>query len=135
MLTGRKRRLFWSRAILLGGALLCLCVSESSGLRLLPLPATGDTFKVQSLAAVSGDSASRTPTPNREPSPYLQMVTGSQYRARDRNYCVQVATHAPAAAYKLQSRGALTTPETYSPIKLTTGSRSIPAGRAPPRFA
>lgn len=129
-----KPRLFWCRAILFVGTLLCLSVSDSAGLRLLPLPASNTSHDVNLSPRVSGVSASQTPNPNREPNTYLQMVSGSQYRARDRHYHVQVATLTPEAACKLRPSGAATIPEAYAPLKLTTASLSIPTGRAPPRL-
>ena len=127
-----KSRLFSRRAILFAGTLLCLCASDSAGLRLLPLPESGLPLAV---SALPHEYASRTPSPNREPGTYLQMVAGSLYRARDRHYYVQPATHAPVASCQLQPSSLTTTPELYAPLNPGTASLSIPAGRAPPRFA
>lgn len=130
-----KTGLFWSRAILVVGALLCLCVSDSAGPRLLPLPAPCVPLAFSAFLPNSGACASRTPSPNREPNTYLQMVASSHYRARDRHHQVQAATHAPESSYQLQPSNLATTPETYAPLNFRTTSLSIPTGRAPPRFA
>jgi hypothetical protein len=130
-----KPRLFWCRAILFAGTLLCLCVSDSAGLRLLPLPASNGSHDVKLSLRASGVSTSRTPSPNKESNnTYLQMVSGSQYRARDRHYHAQAATHAPAASCLLQPNYRETTPETYAPLNFKTALLSTPKGRAPPRF-
>lgn len=130
-----KPWLFSRRTILFVGTLLCLCVSDSAGLRLLPLPAPVLTLAAGALPHESESCASRTPSPNCGPTTYLQMVAGSQYRARDRHYHVQPVTHAPVAACQLQPSCLTITPETYASRNLETPSLSIPTGRAPPRFA
>lgn len=130
-----KPGLFSRRAILFVGTLLCLCISDSAGLRLLPLPDPGLPFAVSASPHESEACASQTPSPNKAPRTYLQMVAGSQYRARDRHYHVQPATHAPVASCQLQPSSLTTTPETYAPLNLGAPLLSIPAGRAPPRFA
>lgn len=134
-LADRKSGLFWCRAILFVGTLLCLCISDSAGLRLLPLPDPGLRLAFSALPHESESCDSRIPSPNKAPKTYLQMVAGSQYRARDRHYHVQPATHAPVAFCQLQPSSLTTTPETYAPLSLGTPSLSIPTGRAPPRFA
>ena len=133
--TSSKIGLFWRRTFFVLGALLCLCVSDSAGLRLLPLPAPNVILTVQAFSPESADWASRTPSPNREPTAYLQMVAGSQYRARDYHYNAQPATHAPQTFCQLQPSNLANTPETYAPLNFKTAPLAIPTGRAPPRFA
>ena len=128
-----KIRYFELRRVFVVGALLCLCVSDSAGPRLLPLPAPSVTLTMFSLDA--GARALRTSSSNIEPSAYLQMVAGSQYRARDYHYHGQTATHAAQLFCKLQSINVATTPQTYAPLNFKTPHLSIPTGRAPPRFA
>ena len=131
----KKPRLFWCRAILFAGTLLCLCVSDSAGLRLLPLPASNGPHDVELSLLASGVSTSRTPSPNKESNnTYLQIVSGSQYRARDRHYNAQAATHAPATSRLLQPSDRAIIPETYAPLNFKTALLSKPKGRAPPRF-
>ena len=125
----------WRRAILVVGALLSLCVSDSAGPRLLPLPALCVSFTVNGFSANSDTRTSPTPNPNREPSTYLQMLVGSQYRARDRHHHVQPATHAPEASVDLKPSSFTTTIETYAHLIFRTASLSIPTGRAPPHLA
>jgi len=127
--------LFWRRAILVVGALLSLCVSDSAGPRLLPLPAPSVPLAINGFSANSDTRTSPTPNPNREPNTYFQMVAGSQYRARDRHYHAQPATHAPEASVDLKPGRLTTTTETYAHLIFRTASLSIPTGRAPPRLA
>lgn len=127
--------LFWRRAILVVGALLSLCVSDSAGPRLLPLPAQGVPVAVNGFAANRDSRTSPTPNPNREPNTYFQMLAGSQYRARDRHRHVQPATHAPEASVDLKPSSSTTTTETYAHLIFWAASLSIPTGRAPPRLA
>lgn len=127
-----KAGLFWHRAIVVAGALVCLCISDSAGPRLLPLPPTLIVV-VNSFSLASGPCASRIPGPNREPSPHFEMVARAQYRARDRHHQVQPATHAPQASLQLQPINLARTPVTYAPLDYNTVSLSIPSGRAPPR--
>jgi hypothetical protein len=132
--TSSKTRLFWRRTIFVIGALFCLCVSDSAGPRLLPLPAPSISPTLRAFSPERGNWASRTPSPNKEQTPYLQMVGGWQYRARDYHYHAQPATHAPQGFCRLQQSNLVTTPETYAPLNFKTPSLSIPTGRAPPRF-
>lgn len=130
-----KAKSFGHRAILVIGALLCLCVSDSAGPRLVPLPALSLVFPVSAFSLETGPSALQTPTPSREPSAYLQMVAGSQYRPRDYHHHSQLSTHTPQAFCQLQPSNLATTPETYAPLSFKTAPLSKPTGRAPPRFA
>lgn len=129
----KKSVLFSRRALLVFGALLCLCASDSAGPRLLPLPALNVTSTVRTFSPDS-TGASRRPSPNKEPNVYLQMVAGSQYRARDYQSDAQPATPALQASCQLQANALATAPETYASLKFKSAPLSIPAGRAPPRF-
>ena len=130
-----KIKYFSRRGIFVVGALLCLCVSDSAGPRLLPLPAPSVSATLATFSLDSGGArASRSPSPNKEPNAYLQMVAGSQYRGRDNQYHVQPATHAPQTSCQLQPNNLATTPETYAPLDFKSAPLSILAGRAPPRF-
>jgi hypothetical protein len=130
-----KTRLYYHRAILVVGALLCLCVSDSAGPRLLPLFTPSEVFAVKPFPLDNCPWASRVPNSNREPSPYIEMVVGSQYRVRDRHHEVQPATHSPKTSLQLQPSNLADAPETYAPINFKAASLSKPTGRAPPHFA
>jgi len=131
--SGNKAGLFRQRAILVIGALACLCVSDSAGPRLLPLPATTLIIADNSNSLISSPCASRIPGSSREPSPHFEMVTGSQYRARDRHHHVPIATHVRQASLQLRPINLAGIPVTYCPLNHNTVSLSIPKGRAPPR--
>lgn len=122
----------WMRAILVVGGLLSLCISDSAGPRLLPLPLTTPTVATSSFYPNSNPHASRIPGPNREPTPHFEMV-GAQYRARDGHHQVQLATHAPQTSLQLQLVNLAGTPSTYAPLDYKALSLSIPSGRAPPQ--
>lgn len=129
-----KPGLFWCRAIVFVGILVCLCISDSAGLRLLPLPASSSFLDVNLFPRVGGADVSRTPSPNSESNTYLKMVSGSQYRARDGHYQLQLATHAPEVSCQLQPSNLVGTSETDSPVIFKPAPLSTPKGRAPPRF-
>ena len=128
-------RCFGRRGVFVIGALLCLCASDSAGLRLLPLPAFSDvtlsTFPLDS----RGSRASRSPSSNREPNAYLEMVAGSHYRVRDYQSTGQTATHSPELFCKLQPTPVAITPETSAILGFKSPHLSIQRGRAPPRLA
>ena len=126
---------FLRRAILVVGALLSLCVSDSAGPRLLPLPSLSVPLTVNGFAANSDTHTSPTPNRNREPNTYFQMVAGSQYRARDRHCHAQPIAHAPEASVDLKPSSFTTSTETYAHLIFRTASLSIPTGRAPPPLA
>lgn len=128
-----KPGLFWRRATPCIVLLLSLCASHSAALRLLPL-SPSDSFDVKPSPGVSGTCASRTPSPNREPNTNLQMVAGSQYRARDRHAPMQLATHAPETSYRLQPSNRAAATDVYAGVIFKTPPLSIHTGRAPPRF-
>lgn len=129
-----KPGLFWCRAIIFVGILGCLCVSDSAGLRLLPLPDSSGSLDVKLFSRVSSANVSRTPSPNSESNTYFQMVAGSQCRARDRHYHMQLATHAPEVSCQLQPNNLVATSETHTGGIFKTAPLSTLKGRAPPRF-
>jgi hypothetical protein len=135
MRQARKRlRLVWQRAFLVVGALLCLCVSDSAGPRLVPLPALPVVHSFETLPVNRDHSFTRTPSPPKGPNAYIEMLVGGQYRARDRHQNTPTATHTPAASLQLKPGILKSTPNTYTPVDFETASFSVPTGRAPPRF-
>ena len=127
-----KSRLFWLRAILVLGAVGCLCVSDSAEPRLLPLPSP-TTAETKVLFSAS-DFASPVPQSS-ERTAHMAMIAGVQYRPRDRQQHVQPATPAleqssyiPLITFKTIHRlEGITKPKSVS--------LSLPIGRAPPRLA
>lgn len=135
MMQARIRlRLVWRRAFLVVGVLLCLCVSDSAGPRLVPLPASPVDLSFEALPANGDDSFSRAPSPPKGPNAYIEMLVAGQYRARDRHQNTPTVTHAPAASLQLKSGTLESTRNTYAPLDFETASVSAPTGRAPPRF-
>lgn len=132
---GSKTALFWCRAVIFAGALLCVCVSDSTGPRLLPLPAASLSLASSTFLSESGACASRTPNRNKDSNSYLQMVSGSRYRARERHHEMNAATYAPEAFCQPTPVILATATQIYAPLNFRTAPISIPSGRAPPRFA
>lgn len=132
---GRIARLPWNRAVLVVGALLCLCVSDSAGPRLLPLPTLNVPLAVNQCTLNSGTGLSGTHNRETGPNAYIEMVVGSQYRGRDRHQQVTPTTHAPLASLQLKPGNLKSAPETYPPLNFQTPPLSIAQVRGPPRFA
>lgn len=126
---------FWQRSILIVGALLCLCVSDSAGPRLRPLPSLSVPIAVSKYPLNRTACASEAPRRDREPSAYNKIVAGTQYRARERDDKVQPATHAPQTSLQLQTTNLAGLPAIYAPLNFKTPSLSLPMGRAPPYSA
>ncbi len=131
-LAGIKSLFFWQRAILILGALGALCVSDSAGPRLLPLPSP--TITKETVSFFTADFASPVPQSS-ERTAHMAMIAGVQYRPRDRQQHFQPATPTPEQS-------------SYAPLiefqyihrlqritKPKAVSLSIPLGRAPPRLA
>lgn len=131
-LAGKRVLLFWQRTLLVVGALLCLCVSDSAGPRLLPLPGPSSTIAVSVFPADNCPSASQQPSPERESNTYNKIVAGSQYRARERHHHVQSATPAPQTFVQPQPTNLASAPTIYAPFNFKSPSISLPTDRAPP---
>jgi len=127
-----KRLSVRRRAAIIASALFCLCVSNSVGPRLLPLPSPSP---VGNSRVVFNSGLSASPTPNvNQPNAYMQMLAGLQYRTHDRHYQAHVATHARQPPLSLNAVTLVTgLPETTS-ISLNSPPLSVSAGRAPPQF-
>jgi hypothetical protein len=127
--------LYCHRAMLVVGALLCLCVSDSAGPRLLPFPLPSPTIAVSVFPPDTCPGASQQPSPQRESNTYNKIVAGSQYRTRERHDHVQPATHAPQTYIQLQPTNLASVPPIYASLNFKTHSLSLPTGRAPPSLA
>ena len=130
-LAGKKPVLFWQRTLLVVGALLCLCVSDSAGPRLLPLPGNSSTFAVSVFPVGNCSSASQAPGPERE-STYNKMVAGSHYRARERHNDVRSSTPAVQTFVQLPPANLASSPAIYAPFNFKSPSLLHSIGRAPP---
>lgn len=117
------------RTVVIASALFCLCISDSVGLRFLPLP----NLIASSAAASNGDfSTSRSPRPPTEQTAHIVMLAGSHYRTGDRYHSVQVATHAQQPLTPIDRSIFALTRETCGPLLLRIVFRSGVSERAPP---
>jgi len=121
------------RGILILVALFSLCVSDSAGPRLLPLPNISANIVSSTQALSTGSPSSRTPTPGREKNTYIEMLSASQYRARDRYQDSQTASCSFQPSLQLQSALLSNAPPVYTSVSIKNPSLSVPIGRAPPR--
>lgn len=120
------------RGVLVIGALICLCLSDSVGPRLLPLPALS---KVEGFERLKCETrASRTPNPSRDSKRRIEIMVGSQYRPGDSHSEPQAAdlTHRTSLAsvavlYRITFVGS--TFYKASPVL------SEPSGRGPPHLS
>ena len=123
------------RALLIIGALISLCLSDSVGPRLLPLPAlqrvTASTEARQSIEP----AGSPTPTPTKGLGPKVEMAAAPQNRAGAGDRQVQVATLALGGAFEAPGYTTLDVTAAYGPLLPFTALTSSPPGRAPHRLA
>src|SRR5262245_20700567 len=110
-----RKVVFPHRAILILGALISLCASDSAGSRLFPLPTAGTHTEVGEFSFEGCSCVSGNPDQNREPNAYLQMVASSQYRTRDCHHQGQQATQSPDGFCQPQLSSLITTPDTDAP--------------------
>jgi hypothetical protein len=123
------------RALLIIGALISLCLSDTVGPRLLPLPVS----ELVTTAPVEGQpgpepAASRTPAPTKGTSPRVEMAATAQTRAGADHKHVQVAAHTPRGVLQAPAVVILDTLNAYQPLYSLTAQVSRPQGRAPPRL-
>ena len=131
-LAGIKRLFRWQRAILILGALGSLCVSDSAGPRLLPLPNPKTAEAAVSLSAA--DLASPAPRSS-ERTAHMAMIAGLHYRARDRQHHIQPATLAPEQLSNVPPTESQSVRQLDDAANPKAAFLSIPKGRAPPRLA
>lgn len=129
-----KSRIVKWRSLLIIGALISLCLSDSVGPRLLPLPV------LQVVTASPGGqqgiepTASRVPSPTKGSSPRVEMAAAPQNRASGGHQHVQVATHAPTGVFEAPAYIILGVTATYEPLCSFSSPATRPPGRAPPRL-
>ena len=131
-LASTTRWIFWRRAILILGALGSLCVSDSAGPRLLPLP--NPTTAEATVSFSTSDFASPVPQSS-ERTAHMAMIAGVQYRPRDRQQHIQPATPAPEQSSYIPLIEFHCIHRLEGITKPKAVSLSIPIGRAPPRLA
>lgn len=123
------------RALLIIGALISLCLSDTVGPRLLPLPVS----ELITTAPVDGPpgpepAASRNPPSSKGLGPRVDIAATSQNRAGANHQHVQAASHTPQGVLQAPARIILDTLNNYQPLYSLTAQVSRPPGRAPPRL-
>lgn len=123
------------RALLIIGALISLCLSDTVGPRLLPLPVS----EIVTTASVEGQqgieaAASRVPSSTKGSGPRVEMAATAQNRAGADHKHVQVAAHAPQGVLEVPADIILDGLSAYQPHYSRTAQSSRPPGRAPPRL-
>lgn len=129
-LAGIKSLFLWQRALLILGALGSLCVSDSAGPRLLPLP--NPTTAEATVSFSAADFASPAPQSS-ERTAHMAMIAGQQYRVRDRHQHIQPAILAPEQSSNIPPTEAQCIAQVDDLPNPKAAFLSIPKGRAPPR--
>lgn len=123
---------FAVRALVVLGALLSLCVSDSVGPRLLPLPTASEraAFERQSL-----DDAEVSPAPSRENTEVVRVAMAAPARKQagaEQQRPLHVSSHAAARFVTPPAAVRPSVRTTYSPIHAASAAVTRPKGRAPP---
>lgn len=112
-------------------ALLCLCVSDSVGPRLLPLP---NLAFVATNAKQTKIAASQSPSHNHEHSPHMEMWVGSQYRSRDRHDHPQQAAEISGTFLLYPILHSVAVLSNFESFKVELPFLETAPGRAPPQI-
>ena len=122
------------RALLIIGALISLCLSDTVGPRLLPLPVS-EAVTIASDEGRQGiePAASRAPAPTKGSCPRVEMAATAQNRAGADHKHVQVAAHTPRSMFEAPADIILDAPGAFRPLH-SASLVSRPQGRAPPRL-
>jgi hypothetical protein len=127
-------RVKW-RALLIIGALISLCLSDTVGPRLLPLPTSELATTAEALGRPGpAPAASRTPPSSKSLGPRVDMAATSQNRAGADHKHMQVAAHSPRSVLQAPAGIILSTLNVFKPLYSLTAQVSRPPGRAPPRL-
>ena len=121
------------RLMLITGALLALCISDSVGPRLLPLPASHIIKAAAQSQLSGGTAASPKPAPTKGSGPRMEMAAAPQFRAGSHQQQVQPATHTPQSVGELPVTIVRPAPPDYRPLMYLAEAGGVSAGRAPPR--
>lgn len=119
------------RVLITLGALLSLCVSDSVGPRLLPLPAASERAAERRQAF---DAADVSHAPARECPAVVRvaMAAPARKQAGAEQQPLHVAAHAAEGLISPAPDAGPFAQTTYSPIHATTATATRPPGRAPP---
>jgi len=120
------------RALLIIGALISLCLSDTVGPRLLPLPVSEVVIASADGHSGAEPAASRAPSPTKDASPRVEMAATAQNRAGADYRHGQVATHALRGVIEPPRGVILDTPNACRPLYSFAALVSRPPGRAPP---
>lgn len=126
---GLSRR---QRALVIAGALFCLCISASVGPRLLPLPNLCIVPGVKP-ALNTAFSSFQTSGNTQEQNAHIQISAGSQYRTRDRNEQLQIRAHATHTLLSFTSLIRTCIRPVYQAFNFKAPSLSLSSGRSPPK--
>jgi hypothetical protein len=122
------------RALLIIGALISLCLSDTVGPRLLPLPVSEIVTAFAEGQPGIEPAASRAPSPTKNSSPRVEMAATAQNRAGADHKHVQAAVHAPRGVLEAPPPIILYALNAHQPLYSLTAQVSRPPGRAPPRL-
>ena len=120
-----------TRALLVLGVLVSLCVSDNVGPRLLPLPSSPELTSAPGLFDL-GQAASPTSSHGRNTG--SRVVSASQSRAGAERLSPQAAALAPKFELAAPSAPYSLRREPYPPSAESSAPFSRPKGRAPPRL-
>lgn len=123
------------RALLIIGALISLCLSDTVGPRLLPLPVSELATTAYPDAPLGAEpTASRAPSPTKGSGPRVEMAATSHGRAGADHKHVQVAIHTLRGMFEAPADTISYAPSAYQPLYSLKAQDSRPPGRAPPRL-
>jgi hypothetical protein len=120
------------RALVVLGALLSLCVSDTVGPRLLPLPSqVGQAAERRQSVGEPGCSSA--PTSGHPEVVRVAMTAPARKQAGAEQHTTHVTAHAAATHVSAPEPGALSSVQTtYSPTHAASANATRPRGRAPP---
>lgn len=123
------------RALLIIGGLVSLCLSDTVGPRLLPIP-VAEVVTIASAEVQQGTepAASSAPAPTKGVSPRVEMAATAQNRAGADHKHVQVAANTPGGVMGASAGIIPDGPGAYRPLYFLSALASRHAGRAPPRL-
>jgi hypothetical protein len=123
-----------ARVLLILGALVVLCVSDTVGPRLLPLPFTAELAPTP-VPSDRGQAASRTTSHGETTGARVEIVSAPQSRAGAERQWPHAAAHASKFEYAAPRAPRSPGREPDSPLAESSAPFSRPKGRAPPRLA
>lgn len=125
-----KKRVHSFRALLIFGALVALCVSDTVGPRLLPLPVAAGH---EAMDWQASEDADVTPAPSPGDSLVVRVAMVAPTRKlADGEHHLHITAHAAAGHIKPPGSARPFVKATYSPAPASSAVVSRPPGRAPP---